>query len=126
MVLGEDFAYFLNDVLRNCTWPRKEVGKLWLISSPVCLVTDEYELGAHMQRILKAAGQDLGAGKPIMEIDPDHPMLRRVATLDDDETIADWAHVLYGQAVLSEGGQLDDGAAIVQRLNRLLGEPTHG
>jgi molecular chaperone HtpG len=90
-----------------------------LVSSPACLVADEYELGAHMERILKAAGQDVPDNKPILEVNPEHPMLKRIEAMTDDEVAADWAHLVYGQAVLSEGGQLDDGADFVQRLNRV-------
>lgn len=92
-----------------------------LVSSPACLVVDEHELGAHMERILKAAGQDVPEARPILEINPDHPMLGRLASVEDEALGADWAHLLYAQAVLSEGGQLDNGADFVERLNRVLG-----
>jgi molecular chaperone HtpG len=90
-----------------------------LVSSPACLVADEFELGAHMERILKAAGQDVPGSKPILEINPDHPMLQRLEGLEDDGQAEDWAHLVYGQAVLGEGGQLEDGADFVARLNRV-------
>ena len=90
-----------------------------LVSSPACLVADEFEMGAHMERILKAAGQDVPGSKPILEINPEHAMLKRLAKLDDDEAANDWSHLVYGQAVLSEGGQLEDGADFVTRLNRV-------
>ncbi|MBT6277661.1 MAG: molecular chaperone HtpG [Chromatiales bacterium] len=89
-----------------------------LVSSPACLVVDEFEMGAHMERILKAAGQDVPGSKPIMELNLEHPLVKRIGDLDEDAS-SDWAHLLYGQAVLSEGGQLSDGAGFVQRLNRV-------
>ncbi|NKC16123.1 MAG: molecular chaperone HtpG [Gammaproteobacteria bacterium] len=90
-----------------------------LVSSPACLVADEHEMGAHMERILKAAGQDIQGSKPIMEINAEHALVRRLGEMEDGEQADDWVHLLYGQAVLSEGGQLDDGAGFVRRLNRV-------
>ena len=90
-----------------------------LVSSPACLVADEHELGAHLERILKASGQEIGQSKPVMEINLEHPLLQRLEQTDE-AAMEDWAHLLYGQAVLSEGAQLTDGADFVRRLNRLL------
>lgn len=90
-----------------------------LTTSPACLIAEEHEMGAHLERILKAAGQDVGGSKPILEINPDHPIVLRMKGAADDELFADWAHVLHDQAVLSEGGQLPDPAAFVRRLNGL-------
>ena len=90
-----------------------------LTTSPACLIAEEHEMGAHLERILKAAGQDIGASKPILEINAGHPIVKRMGTTTDDAQFADWAHVLHDQAVLSEGGQLEDPAAFVRRLNDL-------
>jgi molecular chaperone HtpG len=90
-----------------------------LVSSPACLVADEHELGAHLERILKASGQSIGESKPIMEINLEHSLVQRMEATED-AALEDWAHLLYGQAVLSEGAQLRDGADFVKRLNRLL------
>jgi molecular chaperone HtpG len=90
-----------------------------LTTSPACLVADEHEMGAHLERILKAAGQDIGGSKPILEINPTHPIVRRMNAHTDDALFADWAHVLHDQALLSEGGQLEDPATFVRRLNEL-------
>ena len=85
-----------------------------------CLVAEEHGMGAHMERILKAAGQDIQGGKPIMELNLENPLVKRLASIEDEEQAGDWAHLLFGQAVLSEGGQLDDPAGFVHRLNRLM------
>jgi molecular chaperone HtpG len=90
-----------------------------LVSSPACLVADEHELGAHLERILKASGQEVAQSKPIMEINPEHPLVQKIDSADE-AVLDDWAHLLYAQAVLSEGAQLTDGADFVKRLNRLL------
>lgn len=90
-----------------------------LVSSPACLVADEHELGAHLERILKASGQEISQTKPIMEINPSHPLVHKIDSAGED-MLDDWAHLLYAQAVLSEGAQLTDGADFVKRLNRLL------
>ena len=91
-----------------------------LTDSPSCLVSDEHEMGANMERILKAAGQDFSSAKPILEINPDHPLTKKFDNEGDDKRLADWANILFDQALLSEGGQLDDPATFVKRLNKLL------
>ena len=91
-----------------------------LVSSPACLVADEHELGAHLERILKASGQQITRSKPIMEVNLEHPLMQRMGTAEEDQ-LDDWAHLLFGQAVLSEGAQLADGAEFVRRMNRVLG-----
>ncbi len=95
-----------------------------LTESPACLVADASDLGSNMERILREAGQDIGASKKILEINPDHPLVKRLEDQKDDGRFADWANILYEQARLAEGGQLDDPAAFVRRLNGLLLELT--
>lgn len=90
-----------------------------LTDSPACLVVDEGELGIHMQRMLKAAGHDLPSQQPILEINPTHSIVERLAQ-QDDKAIEDWAALLFEQSVLMEGGRLDDPASFVRRMNRLL------
>ena len=91
---------------------------LRLTASPACLVSDQYDMGGNLARILKAAGQKVPASKPIMEINPGHPLVQR---LKYEEThFADWSQVLFDQALLAEGGQLEDPAGFVKRLNQLL------
>jgi molecular chaperone HtpG len=91
-----------------------------LTDSPSCLVADEHEMGANLERILKAAGQDISATKPILEINPEHPLAKKLESETDEKRLADWANILFDQAMLSEGGQLDDPASFVKRLNNLL------
>jgi len=91
---------------------------LRLTSSPACLVSDQYDMGGNLARILKAAGQKVPESKPIMEINPAHPLVQR---LKYEEThFADWSQVLFDQALLAEGGQLEDPAGFVKRLNELM------
>jgi molecular chaperone HtpG len=91
-----------------------------LTDSPSCLVADEHEMGANLERILKAAGQDVHASKPILEINPQHPLAKKLETETDDKRLSDWANILFDQAMLSEGGQLEDPASFVKILNGLL------
>ncbi len=91
-----------------------------LTDSPSCLVVDQADMTLNLRRMLEAAGQKLPAGKPVLEINPGHPLVARLAGESDEARFADWSHVLFDQALLSEGGQLDDPAAFVRRLNGLL------
>lgn len=91
-----------------------------LTSSPACLVADEHDLGGNIQRILKAAGQNLPTSKPILELNPTHPLVTRMETMTDEKSLTDWSQLLFEQALLAEGGHLDDPGSFVQRLNRLL------
>ncbi|MCC6202923.1 MAG: molecular chaperone HtpG [Gammaproteobacteria bacterium] len=93
-----------------------------LTSSPACLVADDYAMSANLERILKAAGQSVEPAKRILEINPKHPIVTRLAGITADEQVAFWSEILLGQAVLAEGGKLDDPAAFVARLNEALGE----
>ena len=89
-----------------------------LTDSPACLVADETDLGGNLERILQAMGQSAPEAKPIMEINPDHPLIRQ---LDPAHTqLEDWTRVLFDQAALSEGAPLPEPAAYVQRVNQLL------
>ncbi len=94
-----------------------------LTDSPSCLVVDQNDMTLNLRRLLEAAGQKLPAGKPILEINPRHPLVERLNNERDEGRFADWSHVLYEQAMLSEGGQLEDPAAFVRRLNGLLLAP---
>ncbi len=91
-----------------------------LISSPACLVAGEHDLDAQFVRLLKAAGRPVPASAPIFEINPRHPILARMSQETDEARFADWSRVLFDQAVLSDGGQLDDPSGFVTRLNDLL------
>jgi molecular chaperone HtpG len=89
-----------------------------LTQSPSCLVADEHDMGGNLARILKAAGQKVPLAAPILELNPSHPIVLRLKV--DDARFADWAHVLFDQALLAEGGQLEDPAGFVRRSNELL------
>ncbi len=91
-----------------------------LTSSPACLVTGEQDISVNMERLLKAAGQNGPSVKPVLEINPAHPLVVRLKSEDDAGRFSDWSRLLFDQALLSEGGQLDDPAGFVQRLNQLL------
>ncbi|MGO4376899.1 molecular chaperone HtpG [Pseudoduganella sp. RAF19] len=92
-----------------------------LTDSPACLVTDEHELSGNLLRMLKAAGQNAPESKPILEINPNHPLVTRLKYEDAAGTkFKDWAHILFDQAMLAEGGTLSDPAAFVKRLNEML------
>ena len=90
-----------------------------LTDSPACIVVGEHDFGMNMQRMLKAAGHALPQQKPVLEINPDHPLITRLAA-ETERPLEDWASLLYEQAVLMDGGRLDDPAAFVRRMNRLL------
>jgi len=91
-----------------------------LTESASCLVLNEQELAMHMRRMLEQAGQVMPGSKPILEVNLDHELLKQVSTIDSDEEFKDWAALLFEQAVLVEGGQLEDPAGFVQRVNRLM------
>ncbi len=91
-----------------------------LIDSPACLVAGEHDLSGNLARILKASGQQAPESKPILEVNPSHRLVERLKTEKDDSKFNDYAHVLFDQALLAEGGQLDDPASFVRRINALL------
>ena len=89
-----------------------------LTDSPACLVADEHDMGMNLARLMKAAGQTAPVGKPILEINPRHPVVLRLKY--EDARFDDWAAVLFDQALLAEGGTLDDPATFVKRINLLM------
>jgi molecular chaperone HtpG len=95
-----------------------------LTDSPACLVADEHDIGGNMARMLKAAGQKIPQTKPILEINPNHPVVSRLK--EEQKYFDDWAAVLFDQALLAEGGQLDDPAGFVKRVNQLMLEMRAG
>ena len=96
-----------------------------LTDSPACVVVGDHDMGAQMRRILEAAGQKVPESKPIFELNPEHPLVKKLEQESSDERFGDLAHILFDQANLAEGGQLHDPAAYVQRLNKLLLELSH-
>ncbi len=91
-----------------------------LTSSPACIVADEHGMSANLERMLKAAGQQVPGSKPILEINPHHPLVKRLRYESDEARFGDWSHILFDQALLAEGGQLGDPATFVKRLNNLM------
>jgi molecular chaperone HtpG len=91
-----------------------------LTDSPACLISESYGMSRTMERIMKTAGQSIPGSKPILEINPHHGLIARLKTEADESRFQDLASVLFDQAVLAEGGQLDDPAAFVHKLNGLL------
>jgi molecular chaperone HtpG len=91
-----------------------------LTDSPACLVTDEHGMSANLNRMLKAAGQKVPNLRPILEVNPEHPIVRRLKDEPDATRFSDWSQILFDQATLAEGGQLDDPATFVKRLNELM------
>jgi molecular chaperone HtpG len=90
-----------------------------LVDSPACIVVETSDLSPHLLRMLRTAGQEAPEVKPIMEINPDHPLIARVEQATDED-FGEWAQLLLDQAMLAEGGQIADSAAFVKRLNKLL------
>ncbi len=91
-----------------------------LTDSPACIVIDEHDMSAQMERLMRAAGQPVPAHKPILELNPTHLMVKRLKAVSGTGHFSDWTWVLLDQAVLAEGGHLDDPASFVKRFNQLL------
>jgi len=91
-----------------------------LTDSPACLVAGEHDLSGNLERMLKAAGQKTPQSKPTLEINPAHGLVERLKSEKDDAKFNDLAHLLFDQALLAEGGQLNDPASFVKRMNSLL------
>jgi molecular chaperone HtpG len=91
-----------------------------LVDSPACIVLGEHDMALHIQHLMKQVGHSVTAGQRVLEINPSHPLLQKMRTESDADTFASWAWILFDQAVLAAGGQLDDAAAFVRRLNQFL------
>ena len=91
-----------------------------LTDSPACIVLNEQDMAMHMQRLFKEAGHELPSSKPVLEINPDHPIVKKLKAEKSKKKFADWSDILFDQAMLAEGGQLDDPAGFVAKLNDML------
>lgn len=91
-----------------------------LTDSPSCVVVDDNDMNAQMQRIMQAAGQSMGASKPIFEINPEHHLVMQLKDEQDDDRFGQWTQLLLEQAILAESGSLENPAAFVARMNKLL------
>ncbi|MGB0956571.1 MAG: molecular chaperone HtpG [Panacagrimonas sp.] len=97
-----------------------------LTESPSCLVAPDFGMSRRLEQMLSQAGESLPASKPILEVNAEHPLLERLKETADDARFADLAELIFGQAQLAEGGQLDDPAGFVKRLNQLILGETEG
>jgi molecular chaperone HtpG len=93
-----------------------------LTSSPACLVVDEFGIDPGLERLLKAAGQKVPTSKPILEINPHHPIILKMKNESDEKRFSDWSWILFDQSILSLGEQLENPVGFVNRLNDLLQE----
>src|SRR5699024_4751057 len=91
-----------------------------LTDSPACLVADEHGMSAHLERILKEAGQTMPNSAPHLEINPTHPLVEKLAGEQGEDEFKSFSQLLFEQAVLAEGGELDDPASFVRRMNQML------
>ncbi len=91
-----------------------------LTDSPACIVLNEHDMAMHMQRILKEAGHAMPGSRPILEINPDHPIVKKLDAEKSKKKFDDWSDILFDQAILAEGGQLEDPASFVTKLNKML------
>jgi molecular chaperone HtpG len=91
-----------------------------LTESPACIVLNEQDMAMHMQRIMKEAGHAMPSSKPILEINPDHPIVKKMDSEKTKKKFDDWSDILFDQALLAEGGQLEDPASFVAKLNKML------
>ena len=91
-----------------------------LTDSPACLVADSMAMSTNLERLLKAAGHKVPDTQPTLEVNPHHPLVHALKSESDAKRFADWSRILFDQAVLAEGGQLDEPGAFVRRLNELM------
>ena len=91
-----------------------------LTESPACLVVDDYDMSQNLARVLKQLGQDAPMPTPIIEINLEHPLMQRMDNEADEDKFGELAKVVFDQALLAEGGQLEDPAGFVHRLNKLM------
>ncbi len=120
---AEEYKDFLDKVKETLADKVNEVRvSQRLTDSPSCLVLGEQEMAMHMQQLLKQAGHEVPDSKPILEINMDHPLVKRLRDESDETRFADWSTLLFEQAMLSQGGQLDDPSTFVKRLNGILVE----
>ena len=119
--VGEEFKDLIAQIKTSLDEKVKEVRVTHrLTDSPACLVADTYDLSGNLERMLKAAGQNVPKSKPILEINPEHPLIAKLKSEQGKARFSDWCHILFDQSLLAEGGQIEDPATFVKRLNGLM------
>ncbi len=91
-----------------------------LTNSPSCIVLNEQDMALYMQQLMKQAGHEMPSNKPVLEINPTHPVIKRMEKEKDEQHFSDWSDILFDQAILAEGGQLEDPAGFVSKLNKMM------
>ncbi len=125
--INEEFKDLLAEIKTKLDAKVKEVRVTYrLTDSPACLVADTNDLSGNLERMLKAAGQKVPDSKPILEINPTHPLIAKLKVEQGKERFGDWCHILFDQSLLAEGGQIEDPATFVKRLNALMLELAGG
>lgn len=116
----ESLTQAMQDILKDQVNAVKISNRL--TDSPACIVVSDQEMSLHLQRLMEQAGQNLGLGgsKPTLEINPDHGLIKRMQGLKAGDELNDWTHILFDQAMLAEGGKLEDPATFVKRMNKYL------
>lgn len=118
---NEDFSSMVEQVKQVLAGQVKDVRLTHrLTTSPACIVADIHDMGREMQKIMQAAGQAVPEASPIFELNPEHALVKRLRDETDDARFAEWSKLLFEQAILAEGGQLEDPAEFVSRLNTML------
>lgn len=118
---AKDYEKLLKQMTESLGEKVKEVRvSTRLTDSPSCLVVEQQDMAVSMQKILKQAGHEVPNIEPILEINIEHPLVKRLSNEQDDDKFKDWSHLLFDQAMLSEGGQLEDPVAFVTSMNKLL------
>jgi molecular chaperone HtpG len=97
-----------------------------LTSSPACLVLGEHEMPLHLQQLMRQAGQAVPDSKPVFEINPEHAIFERLDQESDEDKFKEWTWLMHDQALLAEGGQLEDAAGFVKRMNGILVDLSKG
>ncbi|MEO5860832.1 MAG: molecular chaperone HtpG, partial [Burkholderiales bacterium] len=118
---NDEFKDLLADIKSTLDTQVKDVRVTHrLTDSPACVVADTYDLSGNLERMLKAAGQKVPNSKPILEINPGHPLIAKLKAEQGKERFGDWCRILFDQSLLAEGGQIEDPAGFVKRLNALM------
>jgi molecular chaperone HtpG len=91
-----------------------------LTDSAACIVLNEHDMALYMQQLMKQAGQEMPNSKPTLEINVEHPIFKKLLAEKDKKKFADWTSLIFDQALLAEGGQLEDPSGFVKRMNSLM------